>query len=331
MSIKKIIQVLRYKYSVFCTKRYLNKNLNIERQYLFAFNGAVETLRDTSKLENRIRICVHGIEKGFSHRSVRSAFGVDKVSNLLQLLNIYFDLDGADKHFVEECLSTVKFYLDQFETNEKTRDVRAVFVKLVNKIGVNVESRRATLNIHKSEIEKTLLDINYEEFVSSRHSCRFFSRTPVNRLLLEKAFRIAEHTPTACNRQAQRVYVFRGEDKQRLLNISPSRSFVDEIDTAILITVDMKAYFSDEAYQCYVDGGLYAMSLLNAIHSTGLGTIPLTASVFAIAKRKELSESFNIPLNEAPIICIGVGNCEDNYYVNASYRKPFMEYVHWVN
>lgn len=89
----------------------------------------------------------------------------------------------------------------------------------------------------------------------------------------------------------------------------------------------MRAYFSEEFYQCYVDGGLYAMNLINAIHSTGLGCIPLTASMFAVNQRKELSERFNIPMNEAPIITIGISNREDSAQVNASYRKSYKEYT----
>jgi len=325
-----IIDSIRNVYSKYCMKRYLKDAVRTEQKYLLQYNGAIGTLSDTSKLENRIRICVHGIEKGFSHRNVRPAFGVDKIACLLDLLRIYVGLEGFNKRFCEDCLSTIKYYLDQFSSNDKISDIKITYQRIVSIVDAKIEARNATINISKADVDKILSGIDYEEFIASRHSCRFFTKVPVDQTLLEKAFKIAEHTPTACNRQAQKVYVFRGDQKQKLLNISPSRSFVEEIDTALLVTVDMRAYFSDEAWQCYVDGGLYAMNLLNAIHSTGLGCIPLTASVYAVSKRKELCDTFNIPLNEAPIICIGVGNREDNYQVNASYRRPFSDYVSYI-
>ena len=33
-----------------------------------------------------------------------------------------------------------------------------------------------------------------------------------------------------------------------------------------------------EVHQAYVDGGLYAMNLINALHSLGIGTIPLSVA-----------------------------------------------------
>lgn len=323
------MNILKHIYGFFYRRRRLAKLLNLEKEYLVKYNGSFETNNDAVKLENKIRISVHGIEKGFSYRSPKPAFGIDKILGLLTMLKHYKTLPGASDSFVKECLSTVKYYIETYKGNEKIDPIVKRYDALVASVGDCIEAKDAIVNINKSDVDAILNSINYEEFIASRHSYRFYANTPVDKELLKKALKIAEHTPTACNRQAQKVYVFTGENKDKLLNIGPSRGFVTEVDTAILITVDMRAYFIEEFYQCYVDGGLYAMNLINAIHSTGLGCIPLTASMFAVNQRKELSERFNIPMNEAPIITIGIGNREESAQVNASYRKKFTEYTIW--
>lgn len=321
------MNILRNIYGFFYRRRRLAKLLNLEKEYLVKYNGSFDSDNDAVKLENKIRVSVHGIEKGFSYRSPKPAFGIDKILGLLTMLKHYKTLPEASEAFVKDCLSTVKYYIDTYKGNEKIEQIVKRYVVLAESVSGSIEAKDATLNINKSDVDAILNSINYEAFVASRHSYRFYTNTPVDKELLQKALKIAEHTPTACNRQAQKVYVFTGENKDKLLNIGPSRGFVTEVDTAILITVDMRAYFSEEFYQCYVDGGLYAMNLINAIHSTGLGCIPLTASMFAINQRKELSERFNIPLNEAPVITIGIGNREESAQVNASYRKSYTEYT----
>lgn len=319
--------ILKRIYGKFYRIHRLNKLVSLEKKYLRKFNGCFETEEDAVKLENYIRISVHGIEKGFSYRTPKPAFGKEKILNLLNMLNVYSTLARHKEDFISDSLSTIKYYLNEFKDNKDVKEIEQAYNNLASKVSDSIVAKPATLQIDKSEVDSILSSIDYESFIASRHSYRFYAHTPVNQELLRKALRISEHTPTACNRQAQKVYVFTGEEKDKLLNIGPSRGFVSEIDTAILITVDMRAYFGDEFYQCYVDGGLYAMNLINAIHSTGLGCIPLTAGMFAVNQRKELCERFNIPLNEAPIITIGIGNREESAQVNASYRKSYTEYT----
>lgn len=319
--------ILKALYHRFYLNNKCRKLLNLERFYLQKFNGSFDTESDIVKLENMIRISVHGIEKGFSYRETKPAFGVEKITRLLQMLNNYSKHQQANNVFVEDCLSTVKSYIDSFDGSEKIIDIKKEYNNLVAMTGSDIMPKDTVLRIEKTDVDKTLESLDYEAFIASRHSYRFYDKTPVDKLLLEKALKIAEHTPTACNRQGQHVYIFTHNNKNKLLNIGPSRGFVSEVDTAILITVDMRAYFIDEFYQCYVDGGLYAMNLINALHSVGLGCIPLTAGMFAVDKRKELCSKFNIPLNEAPIITIGVGNREKEAHVNASYRKDYRSYT----
>lgn len=326
-----IISKFKLLYSKLYMIYFINYILKIENQYLRKYNGSSNMYKDPVKLENFIRIKIHGIEKGFSYRNVKPSFGKDKIMSLLLCLEEYFKMENHNGVFAVECIETINDYINRFRCNNDIQQIINKFEEIRQRYTCeNLMERPVTLTIHKKDIDAIVSNIDYESFLSSRHSYRYYTKEPVNPDLLRKALKISERSPSACNRQAQKVYVFTGEKKDKLLNVDSSRGFVSEIDTALLITVDMRAYFSNEFYQCYVDGGLYAMNLINAIHSVGLGSIPLTMSSYAVRLRKQLCESLEIPLNEAPIIAIGVGNIEQTAQVNASYRKDYNSYTTWM-
>ena len=68
----------------------------------------------------------------------------------------------------------------------------------------------------------------------------------------------------------------------------------------------MKGFLHYEPFQCYIDGGLYAMNLINALTYVGLGTIPLSCG-FYTEKLSAIQKRFEIPANEALIVIIGLG------------------------
>ena len=93
--------------------------------------------------------------------------------------------------------------------------------------------------------------------------------------LLEKALSLAARTPSACNRQAWHTHVFFGEDAHELLRMQDGcKGFTEDIHCCIVVTADMKGFLGHEPFQCYIDGGLYAQNLINALHYVGLGSIP---------------------------------------------------------
>ena len=63
----------------------------------------------------------------------------------------------------------------------------------------------------------------------------------------------------------------------------------------------------------------YAMNLINALHSLGVGTIPLSCG-FYHSHLAQLS-CFDIPEYEVPIVIVGVGNMPNNITVAVSERK----------
>lgn len=98
---------------------------------------------------------------------------------------------------------------------------------------------------------------------------------------------------------------------------------------AILICGDIRGYNINELYQLYVDGGIYSMNLLYALHYLGVAAIPLTMA-HKKSRTKLIKKRLDIPENEMPVLLIGVGSYKEQYKVAVSERKSFEEYCNFI-
>ena len=165
---------------------------------------------------------------------------------------------------------------------------------------------------------------NYEELILSRHSMRHFSSEPVDIERVKKAITLAQHTPSACNRQGWRTIIISDKDTigRVLENQNGNEGFGQEFDKLLLVVTDIRFFNKDrEIFQPFIDGGMYAQSVLNALHYEHIAACPLSASL-----RREQEENVRRILSlaeaEMPIIFIGIGNYpEDKCQTTRSERK----------
>lgn len=322
-------------------KRFLSQNVfvlfirlamfNLKEAYYLSNNlGAANLFNTQVKFEAYLTIKYHSIEKGLALPSPRIGFGEKKVYELIDLTVEYFS-KFKNKAFLREQINILDSYFDfQTKNNHTNNDLINKFNNLKRIVSIDDYEKCGILTMSKNEVLDTT-DINFDKFVSSRYSVRDFSSEPVSRLIINQALKIAKKTPSACNRQPWHVYVYNGERKKGLLKWQGGTpGFSDSIDTALLITCDYNGYFIHEKYQPYVDGGLYAMTLMYAFHSLGIGTIPLTTAKkindLDFLYKKEL-----IPSNQVPILIIGIGHLKEEFNVALSNRIPVDRYVEYVS
>lgn len=97
---------------------------------------------------------------------------------------------------------------------------------------------------------------------------REYSEEPITEEEIEKAKLLAVTTPTACNRQASRVYVFKGEDIKKILATQlGDQGWCGNANTLFVITSN-RSYFGGtyERMEPFIDGGLYAMNFVWGLH-----------------------------------------------------------------
>ena len=109
----------------------------------------------------------------------------------------------------------------------------------------------------------------------SRHSMRQFESKSINIEDVEKAIKIAQKAPTACNRQASKVYLYKDKATNDALGelIAGNTGFQQEVPNYLVVTADVSAFYDTfERNQVYVEAGLFSMALVEALHYYGIGS-----------------------------------------------------------
>jgi nitroreductase len=171
-----------------------------------------------------------------------------------------------------------------------------------------------------------------QRFMLSRHSVRQFDGRPVPHDVLQNAVRIAQQAPSVCNRQSARVFVStdrsKMDDMLRLQN--GNRGFGDRLGAVIVVASDMRAFTSmGERNQCWVDGGIFAMSLALALHSLHVGACMLNWSVEP-GRDRALRRLLQLDDNYAIITMMGAGYPPDSLVVAASPRRRTESIIKFV-
>lgn len=164
----------------------------------------------------------------------------------------------------------------------------------------------------------------FRHLVETRHSVRHFdpARVPEARLL-DEAVRLATLSPSVCNRQTWRIHFFTGAEIQPLLALqSGNRGFGHTIPLLAIVASDMRQFTGgEERYQPWIEGGIFSMTFMLALHSLGIGTVPLNWSVTPETDI-QLHRLAPIPPHERVAMMIGCG------YAAESAQSPISKRTH---
>ena len=246
----------------------------------------------------------HRVEKGFSLPETKRPFGVRATPALNRALARADGGDGA--LFVTEAKEVLEA-LEQW-----------------NEHGV-LDERIAPRG--DSLPQNPLDPVTLAQFITSRHSVRDFDQRPVDRALVEEAVRLATYAPSVCNRQGFRAYYFDDrEDIARILEIHDgSRGFAARVPGLFVVTYDIRAFESAlERNQGWIDGGLFSMTLLLALHGLGLGAVALNWSRLNGAT-SDLRRRAALPEHDNVVMLIATGHPAEGYRVARSTRRPLSQ------
>ena len=269
----------------------------------------------------------HTIEKGLAYTNYRAGFGSDNVKVLMAEMQHYASQGyDTEAYFYKTALCVLHRYI------EKNRLYKHVDVKLneaVAKLPGFPNDEGGILEFRPADVEQ-MRSMDYQDFAKSRHSIRHFSEIPVELEKVKDAIKLAQLTPSACNRQGWRTRII--ADKSVLENVlknqNGNRGFGQEIDKLLLVTADLRYFNSDrEVFQAYIDGGMYAMSLINSLHYECICTIPLSGS---LTEKQDANVRSILRLDDAEVITlfIGIGNYPEKCQTTKSIRhEPVIEII----
>lgn len=283
-----------------------------------AWSHGTDGDRTAKQAEYAIYKAYHGVEKGLSLTEPRVNFGVDKISNLTEKMAEYkrkFNPEG-----VPAAVSALHGYRAFNAKHDVTNAALETFLVDAWDDQTGGVETKTRAQIHAAVAPVT------PDFFSTRHSVRQYADRPVEMDLLHQAVDMARKTPSVCNRQSPRVHVF--ENAQEALDWQPgNKGFGHLASRAMVVTSDLQAFAgTGERNQPFIDGGMFAMSLLYTLHALGLGACPLAWSIRPEGDRK-MRRALGIPDNEAVIMMISIGHLPDSLQVAKSHRMPLDHFM----
>lgn len=311
-------------------KRKFNQYIVIKKAYkndfkqYFKWQYNNPDVKTKNAFEAKILRQAHILEKGMSLSHPREKFGVQKAEELIALIDNFISLGFKIKKSapVTNALGVLCSYLEfhkarGFEPESVIRGFEKYKSCLadVNENGIVKMTKEILMDETKKE---------FPEFFKSRHSIRQFSDRKVDVEDIKKAVGLAMKAPSACNRQSVKTYFYTDENVNAKLGklIAGNTGFEGEVSNYLIVTSDMSAFYdSFERNQTYVDGGIFAMALVQALHYYGIASCILQNGETKAKDTMFRNVCGNIPENEKIVLFIAIGYYKDEFSYAISHRK----------
>jgi nitroreductase len=305
--------------------RQLRKNYNYDMERYFKYSFELGTQKTRRHYESDLIFYYHKIEKGLSLPKPRVGFGKHYIYHLLSILEKYNKQYGWDDVSVIALNTLYEYYYFNKKNSLEFGDIFKRLEELKPTINTNKHvSAGGVIEVTKEEVSKNI--INFKEFAYSRYSIRNFAPGEVSIELLREAVQIAQKTPSVCNRQSWKVYIYSDENKNKVLKYQNGNlGFGEDASRILIVSCELKDFRGvKERNQSYIDGGMYAMSLIYALHSLGIGTCPLNLALNYEDDMK-LKKAAKISDSEVVLMMIAIGHIPEKLKVAASPRRKVEE------
>ena len=294
----------------------LNKIADLKIFYKYSFTEKQQNSQES--LRAFLTKQYHIIEKGLALPNPRAGFGKPKIELLISKSNNYIAQYNSDDLIIN-IKETLKSYLNK---NQNLEESDLIFYNLISNFvaDISISKNGGTKFVTKKEIQNAI-NIDFKTFIKSRSSVRNFDESNVLPDKIQKAVELARFAPSVCNRQSWKLHYYKDQNiKNELLKLQAgSNGFTDSINQLLIITTDTKNFTKLESNQIYVDGGLFAMSLLLSLHAQEIASCCLNTCVTYIVEQK-IKKLGEIPKSQKLIMMVGIGNFKENYEVAISKR-----------
>lgn len=304
----------------------VNYTYDMMRYYKYSsFNGREYNERH---LVARITAHYHVLEKGFSFPEMKKGFGKGIITNLNRLLKQY-ENNGFDLGHIAyvTAVSAIRNYASLHENDD---------LPWIQQLSILKNSNMSTVENIKELNRDELLkhaQANFSRLALNRFSVRDFSTKEVDSELIENAVQIALKTPSVCNRQSWAVKCISDKSlMKKILSLHQgNRGFGEKINQLLVVTTDLSSFdYAKERYQCYIDGGLFSMSLMYALQYNGLASCPLNWSVEKY-KDQKMRKALHLRESQTIIMLIAVGHYPEAFKVPSSNRVAVSEILQFVS
>lgn len=305
----------------------LIKNFIIDA-ILFYKHSNVFKKTSFKKIEALIILKYHSIEKGLLHNPIRYKFGKETVITLIILLNKEIVLKHKNK---SQIISAYLALCNYYELHLRNSiDISDYFsddnYKLFKKL-LSVENTKYTSTVnHNLKSYFGSNQNNFFEFSNSRKSIRNYTGKLIAHDIIYKAIDLAKNAPSVCNRQPVKVYLVENKNLvNKILKLQGGLNGYDNISQLLIVTSDRSYFYSvGERNQLYIDGGIFLMNLLYALHFNEIASCPANWGMTS-EKDVELKKLIKLPTSEKVISLVSIGIPIDSFKSCLSLRRTTDE------
>lgn len=292
----------------------------LDRQRYLRYSRSLNS-DNSNKMIGAIVLQYHVVEKGLTMPETRLGFGKERIIALCRDCIRYIHQYGHSEEQLKHAIGVVLEY-EQYHKNENYKldsEVLASIGQLKQLSDNNVK----TAQILKTRKEYfASINNTFVEFSNSRSSIRNFTKEELPLKNIMNALELARNTPSACNRQSWRTYVFTDKSKAAVILEAQggNRGFGHLSNKLIVITGELGVFgYTNERNQVFVDGGMYAMNLLYTLHANEVAACILNCS-FDYKKEQEIKKLCNIKDSEVLIAMIALGVVPNEFKIAVSPR-----------
>lgn len=280
------------------------------------------------QLTSELLFQYHKLEKGLVMPGPKRFFGEEPANAVLNLLTIWHskNMPQTDPIYLG-ALETLHAYQkrlisESLDTDDKIVSSLRSFLHNYPIRTAALTTPQSLVNINTSEQENINLQL-FTQLANARRSVRSFSSREVPSTKIKQAVKLAQLSPSACNRQPCRVYLIKDEARKKALLAlqNGNRGFGHLIPILAVITSDSGAFLNaSERHEPYLDGGLFSMSFMYALTSQDLATCCLNWCA-SPDQNKRLREILPLTDSEQVLMFMAIGYPEPNALVPRSPRK----------
>jgi nitroreductase len=172
-----------------------------------------------------------------------------------------------------------------------------------------------------------LINAPFDVFNKSRYSVRSYTKKTIPVEVLMNCVDMAQKSPSFCNRQPTRVHLVKSEQKKEaILAIQNGNRGFGHLAETLIVLSSVISVTKDihERNENHLNGGMFAMTLLQALHFNRIAACALNWSV-ENSKDLTMRKILNIPDNEVILLVISCGYPPKSFKIASSPRKKATE------
>ncbi|GGW22047.1 nitroreductase family protein [Arenibacter certesii] len=327
ISKEKITQIVRkFNFIKNYTSFFSNYWTDMKLYYKYS---SIYKIDDYKKIEAKIILHYHSIEKGLIHNPIRPKFAKDKIKELHKWLKHQSVVDFYSNSQIQVTFKILKQYYElheQLKVDISDYFPNSLYILYCKLINTNETNFSGSIEFDKKTFYMNT-DSAFDKFSNSRKSIRNFTGELISEDLIELAITLSLNSPSVCNRQSSKVYLV--DDYQKIQNILKIQGgfagFSDNVKQLLIVTSSRSYFYTlGERNQFYIDGGIYLMNLLYCLHYYKIANCPANWGKTTDSE-KRLSKIIQLPPEEKIICLIPIGIATAQFKVPKSQRRERKE------